>query len=176
MTLSTRWVQNVANVRAPSGAQRNRQLQSLNAALAEFQERRRTVWRLQGAMRRAGWLPAGRTGHMPNYPVAYHSPRHEGALHPSRHSRHSFVVAVDREGEGTWIVDPLHLQPAQDLAVSFQQAGFTVHAGHEPWPERVAQKQSCSYLAVKAASASMYKATDEWKIPNPATSSTRTSR
>ena len=53
MTLSTRWVENVANVRAPSGAQRNRQPQSSNAALAEFQERRRTLWRLQGAMRRA---------------------------------------------------------------------------------------------------------------------------
>ena len=167
VTLSTRLVENVANVRAPLGAQRNRQLQSSAAALAEFRERRPTLWRLQGAMRRAGWLLAGRTGHLPNYPVAYHSPQDEGALHPSRPSRHSFVVGVDREGEETWIVDPLHSQPAQDLAVSFHRAGFTVHAVQDPWPERVAQKQNCSCMVVKAASAFTYKPTDEWKIPEP---------
>ena len=64
-------------------------------------------------------------------------------------------------------MDPLHLQPAQYLAVSFQRAGFTVHARQELLPERVAQKQNCSYLAVKAASAFVYKATDEWRIPEP---------
>ena len=99
--------------------------------------------------------------------MAYHGPRDEGAPHPSRPSRHSFVVDVDREGEETWIVDPLHPQPAQDLAVSFRRAGFTVHAMQEPWPERVAQKHNCSCLAVKAASAFMYKPTDEWKVPEP---------
>ena len=52
--LSARWVENVANVRAPSGAQRNRQLQSSNTAVDNFRERRRTLWRLQGALRRAG--------------------------------------------------------------------------------------------------------------------------
>ena len=138
--LSTRWVENVANVRAPSGAQRNRRLQSSNAALDDLRERRRTLGSLQGALRRAGWLPAGRAGRLPDYPQAYHSPRDEGALDPSRPSRHSYVVAVDREDEEAWIVDPLHLQPAQDPGVSFQRAGFTVHAVQEPWPVKVAQK------------------------------------
>ena len=112
VTLATKWVENVANVRAPSGAQRNRQLQSSNTALAQFQETRQTLWRPQGAMRRARWLTAGRSGHLPDRPVTYHNPRDEGALHPSLPSRHSFVVAMDREGEETWIVDRLHLQPA----------------------------------------------------------------
>ena len=31
----------------------------------------------------------------------------------------------------------------------------------------MAQKQKCSYLAVKTASAFMYRPTDEWKIPEP---------
>ena len=112
VTLATRWVDQVASVRAPSGAQRNRQLQSSNPALAECVERRRSLHKLQGAMRRAHWLPAGPTGHMPDFPVAYHNPRDEGPLRPSRPSPHSFVVAVDREGEETWIVDPLHLHGA----------------------------------------------------------------
>ena len=165
--LSTRWVENVANVRAPSGAQRNRQLQSSNAALADLRERRRTQRSLQGALRRAARLPAGRAGRLPDYPQAYHSPRDEGVLDPSRRSRHSYVVDVDREDEVAWIVDPLHLQPAQDQGVSFQRAGFTVHAVQEPWRKKVAQKQKCSYLAVKTASAFMYRPTDEWKIPEP---------
>ena len=62
---------------------------------------------------------------------------------------------------------PLHLQPAHDLAMSFQRAGFTVHAVQEPRLERVAQNQNCSYLAVKAASAFMYKPTDKWRITEP---------
>ena len=66
--LSARWVENVANVRAPSGAQRNRQLQSSNTALDEFWEMRRTLQSRQGALRRAGWLPAGRAGQLPDYP------------------------------------------------------------------------------------------------------------
>ena len=32
---------------------------------------------------------------------------------------------------------------------------------------KAAQKQNCSYLAVKAANAFMYRPTDEWKIPEP---------
>ena len=120
-----------------------------------------------GALRRAGWLPAGRAGRLPDYPQAYHSPRDEGALDPSRPNRHSYVVAVDREDEEAWIVDPLHLQPAHDVGVRFQQAGFTVHAVQEPLPEKVAQKRNCSYLALKTASAFMYMPTDEWKIPEP---------
>ena len=86
VTLSTRSVENVANVRAPSGAQRNQRLQSSHATVAEFRDGRWTLWRLQGAMRRAGWLPSGRTGHLSNSPVAYHNPRDEGDLHPSRPS------------------------------------------------------------------------------------------
>ena len=35
--------------------------------------------------------------------------------------------------------------------------------GRKGWPK----EQSCSYLAVKAASAFMYKPTAEWKIPVP---------
>ena len=31
----------------------------------------------------------------------------------------------------------------------------------------MAQKQNCSYLAVKTASAFMYEPTDEWRIPEP---------
>ena len=165
--LSERWVENVANVRAPSGAHRNRQLQTSNAPLDDLRERRQTVRCLQGALKRAGWLPAGRAGRLPDFPQAYHSPRDEGALDPSRLSRHSYVVAVDREDEEAWIVDPLHLQPAQDRGVSFQRAGFTVHAVQAPWPEKVAQKQNCSYLAAKTASAFMYGPTDEWRIPEP---------
>ena len=115
---------------------------------------------LQGALKRAGWLPAGRAGRLPDLPQAYHSPRDEGALDPSRPSRHSYVVAVDREDEEAWIVDPLQVQPAQDLGVSF-------HAVQAPWPEKVAQKQNRSYLAVKNASAFMYGPTDEWRIPEP---------
>ena len=38
MRLSTRWVENATNVRAPSLAERNRQLHSSNAALAEFRK------------------------------------------------------------------------------------------------------------------------------------------
>ena len=117
--LSTRWVENVANVRAPSGAQREGQLRNSNTALDELRERRRTLRSLHGALRRAGMLPAGPVGRMPEYPQAYHSPRDEGALDPTRPSRHSYVVAVDREDEEAWIVDPLHLQSAQDLGVSF---------------------------------------------------------
>ena len=126
--LATRWVDRAANVRVPSGAQRNRRLQSSNTALAKYVERRRSLQKQQGAMKRVHWRPAGRTGHMPDFPVAYHSPRDEGPLRPSRPGRHSFVVAVDREGEETWVVDPLHLQPAQDLVVGFQRAAFIVHA------------------------------------------------
>ena len=122
---------------------------------------------LQGALKRAGWLPAGHAGRLPDFPQAYHSPWDEGALDPSRPSRHSYVVAVDREDEEAWIVDPLHLRPAQVLGVSFQRAGFTVHAVQAPWPEKVAQKQNCSYVAVKTASAFMYGPTDEWRIPEP---------
>ena len=77
------------------------------------------------------------------------------------------MVTVDREGEETWIVDPLHLQPAQDLRVRFQRGGFMVHAVKEPWPEKVANKHNCSYLGVKTASAFMYRPKDEWKIPKP---------
>ena len=79
------------------------------------------------AMRRARSLRAGRRGSMPDFPVAYNSPRDEGPLLPSQPSRHSFLVAADREGEETWIVDPLLLQLAQNLAVSFQREGFIVH-------------------------------------------------
>ena len=118
--LSARWVENVANVRAPSGAPRNRQLQSSNTALDDFRERGRTLRSLHGALRRAGWLLAGRAGRLLDYPQAYHSPRDEGALDPSRPNRHSYVVAVDREDEQTWIPDLLHLHPAQDLALSFR--------------------------------------------------------
>ena len=71
--LSERWVENVAKVRAPSGAQRNPHLQNSNAALDDLRERRQTV--LQGALKRAGWLPAGRAGRLPDFPQAYHSPR-----------------------------------------------------------------------------------------------------
>ena len=161
--LSERWVENVANVRAPSGAQRNRQLQNSNAALDDLRERRQTMRSLHGALKRAGWLSAGRAGRLPDFLQAYHSPRDAGALDPSRPSRRSYVVAVDQEDEEAWIVDPFHLQPAQDLGVSFQRAGFTL----APRPEKVAQKQNCSYLAVKTASAFMYGPTDEWRIPEP---------
>ena len=82
--LSARWVENVGNVCAPSGGQRTWQLQSLDTALDDFRERRRPLWRLQGALRRARWLPARRAGQLPDYLQAYHSPRDEGALHPSR--------------------------------------------------------------------------------------------
>ena len=109
VTPAATWVEEVASVRAPSSVQRNRQLQSSHTALAECQERRQMLYKLEGAMRRAQWLPAGRTGHMPDFSVAYHSPRNERAFHPSQPSRHSFVVAVAREGEESWIVDPLHL-------------------------------------------------------------------
>ena len=160
VTLATRWVDQVATVRVPSGAQRNTQVQSFNTALAEFQERRRLLYKLQGAIRCPHWLPAGRTGHMPDFPVANHSPRHEGALHPSRLSRHSFAVAMDWEGQKTWILHLLHLQPAQVLALTFQRAGFILHSVQEPWLERVPLKQNCSYLAVKAASAFVYKPMD----------------
>ena len=108
-----------------------------------------------------------RIGHTANFPVAYHSPRNEGTLRPSRRSRHSLVVHVDREGKETSTVDALHLQPAHDLAVSLQRAGFILHAVHDPWPHKVAEKQRCSYLTVKGASALVYKPTNEWKIPKP---------
>ena len=42
-----------------------------------------------------------------------------------------------------------------------------MHAVHAPWPKKLAQKQNCSYLAVKTASAFMYRPTDEWRIPEP---------
>ena len=118
-------------------------------------------------MRRAQGLRAGRTGHMLDFPVAYNILRDERALQPSRPSGHSFVAAVDREGEERWIVDPLHLQPVQSLAVSFQRAGFIVHAVQEHWLEKMAPKQNCCYLAVRAASAFVYKPTDGWKISEP---------
>ena len=65
---------------------------------------------------------------MPDFSLAHHNPRDEGPLCPSQPSHHSFVVVVDREGEETWIVDPLPLQLAQDLAVSCQREGFVVHS------------------------------------------------
>ena len=83
--------------------------------------------KLQGAMRRAGWLPAARSGYLPDFQVAYHNARGEGPVLSSQPSRHSFIVGVDREGEETWIPDPLLLQPARDLAVSFQREGFILH-------------------------------------------------
>ena len=64
-------------------------------------------------------------------------------------------------------MDPLLMQPAQDLAVSFQRAGFILHSVQQPWPQKVAQKQNCSYLAVKAASSFVYKPTNDLKIPEP---------
>ena len=91
-------------------------------------------------MKRKAWLAAGRTGRMPDFPLAYHKPRDEGLLHPSQPSHHSFVVVVDREGEETWIVDPVLLQPAQDEAVSVEREGFIVHFVEKPWLEKVAQK------------------------------------
>ena len=167
VALATRWVHRVAGVSAPSGTQRNKHLQTSNNAMDEYVEQRRSLHKLQGAMRRAGSLPTGRSGHMPDFSVAYHSPRDEGRLIPSQPSRHSFVVAVDQEGEETWIVDPLLLQPAQDMAVSFQRARFIVHSTQHPWPQKVAHKQKCSYLAVKAASALVYKPRNDCKIPKP---------
>ena len=166
-TLATKWVDQVAGVRAPSDTQRNRQLQTSNHALDMYVEQRRSLLKLQGAIRRARWLPARRFGHMPDFPVAYHSPRDEGPLLPSQPSRHSFVVAVDSEGEETWIVDPLLLQPAQDLASSFQGECFIVHSVQQPWPKKVAHRQNCWYLAVKAASSFVYKPTNDWNIPGP---------
>ena len=110
----------------PSSVARNRQPQGTNNALHDYIEQRKSLHTLQGAMKRAGWLPARRTGRMPGFLVAHHSRRDEGPLRPSQPSRHSFVVAVDRESEETWIVDPLLLQPAEDLAVSFPCEGFIV--------------------------------------------------
>ena len=37
-TLGTRWTKQVSTVRAPSGAQRNRQIQTANTALKEYTE------------------------------------------------------------------------------------------------------------------------------------------
>ena len=80
--LSTRWVENVANVCAPSGAQRNRQLQSSNAAVADLRERRRTLRSLQGALRRAARLPAGRAGRLPDIRKHTIATGGKGALTP----------------------------------------------------------------------------------------------
>ena len=119
------------------------------------------------ALGNGGPKPAGRTGHMPDFPVAYHSRRDEGPPHPSHPSRHSFVVTTDRDGEETCIVDPLLLQPAQDLDVTFRREGFIAHSVEKAWTEKVARKQNCSYLAVKAAGSFMYSLTDDWKVPEP---------
>ena len=126
VTLATRWVDHVGILHAPSGAHRRRLLQSSNTALAEYVERRRSLHKLQGAMR--NWLPAGRTGHMPHFPVAYHNLRNEWPPRRSHPSCHSFVVAVHREGEEELLGEALLVQPLHDLVVSFQRAGFIVHA------------------------------------------------
>ena len=105
-------------VRAPSGVQHNRQVQTANNAVKDYTEQRKLLRLLRGAMKRAGRLPAGRTGRMLDFPVAHYSPRDEGPLRPSRRC-HSFVVAVDQEGDEAWIVDLLLLQPAQEVAASF---------------------------------------------------------
>ena len=166
VTLAKRWVDQVAILHAPWGAQRHMQLHSSNTAPVEHVERRRSLHKLQGAMRRAHWLPARPTGHMPDLPVAYRSLGDEGPLRPSRPSRQLFEAVVDRQGEETWIVDPLHLQPAQDPAVTFQRAGFIVHAVQRPGGPG-GPKQNCSYLADKAAGALVTKPTNNWKIPEP---------
>ena len=75
------------------------------------------------------------------------------------------MVAVDREGEETWIVDPLLLQPAQDLAVIFRREGFIVHSMEKAWMQKVVQKENGLYLAVNLASSFMYSPKDDWKIP-----------
>ena len=100
-TLGTQWAEQVSAVRAPSGAQRNRQLQTANNAPQAYTEQRKSVHTLQGAMKRRAWLSAGPTGRMPDFPVPSHSPRDEGSLHSSQPSCHSFVVGVDLEGEET---------------------------------------------------------------------------
>ena len=142
-------------VLAPSGIQRDMQLQSANNSLQNYTEQRESLHMLQGAMERAGWLSAGRIGRMADVLVAHHSRRDEGILRPSQHGRHSFVVAVEREGEETWIVDRLLLEPLQDLAVSFQREGFIVGSVERAWTHKVARGQNCAYLAVKTASSFM---------------------
>ena len=72
-----------------------------------------------------------------------------------------FVVVVDREGEEAWIVDPLLLQLAEDMAVGFQRAVFIVHFVEKGYTQKVVQRQQCSYLVVKAASSFIYSPTDD---------------
>ena len=162
--LSARWVENVANFRAPSSAQRNRQLQSSNTAPDKFWERRRTPRSLQGAPRRAGWVPAGQ---LPDYPQAYHSPRDEGALDPSRPSRHSYVVAVEREDEETWNsgsaapavgAGPRSELPARRIHGACRGGALAGEGGPE------AELLLCGG---ESRHAFMYRPTDEWKIPEP---------
>ena len=59
------------------------------------------------------------------------------------------------------------LQPAQDFAVSSRREGFIVHSAEKAWTQKVAQRQYCSYLAVKAANSFMYSPANDWKIPEP---------
>ena len=66
-----------------------------------------------------------------------------------------------------WIVHPLLLQPAWDLALNFQRPGFVVHSVEKAWAQKVAQRHNCVYLAVKATSLFMYSPTDDTKIPEP---------
>ena len=174
--LSARWVENVANVRAPSGVQRTRQLQSSNTALDELGKGGPTLWRLQGALRRPGWLRAGRAGRLPDYPQAYHSPRDEGALHPSRPSRNSFLVAVDREGKETCIVDPLHLQLAQDLGVSSSEPDARCMPCRSPGRRRWPKSRTAPTWWSKPPTHSCTSPRTSGRSLNPATSLTRTSR
>ena len=59
-TLGIRWVVQVSLVRASSGAQRNRQLQTANNALQDYTQQTKSLHTLRGAMKRATCLPACR--------------------------------------------------------------------------------------------------------------------
>ena len=76
-------MEHLSLVRAPSGAQRSRQLQAAKNALQDYTEQRKLLHTLHVALKRAAWLRAGRTSRMPYFPVAYHITRDEGRLHRS---------------------------------------------------------------------------------------------
>ena len=132
-------MERVSLVRVPSGAQRKRQLPTVNNALQAWTEQRKSLHTPQGAMKPVAWPPAERTSRMPDFPAAYHNPRDEGTLRPFQSSRPSFVVVVDWEGHERWIVDRLQLLSAHHLEDTFRRQGFIMHSAEKARTDKVTQ-------------------------------------
>ena len=76
------------------------------------------------------------------------------------------MVAVHRGKTEVWIVDPLCLQPAKELATNFESRDYKFHNFMAPLTTKIAHTMNCSYLAVGGANGFLYDRSEAaWKHP-----------